>query len=187
MALDDKFFPEDGTLLTRFDNFMIRQAKKVGEAYQERTGNSYKDLVKNTYFHSSITVFPVFFAGMYLSPILSAIFYSHSKNPDFSTPLEEESRLESRGASKKLDKGVRAFSIGVSSILLFGNSLDLYSSNTLYEQTNNLFELFYGVSFGLHAFADYLSKSGLPKPPKKEAREKAKRRFGIMLPEPTKA
>ena len=45
MSLENEFYPDDGHLLTRFDNLMIKLVGKIGEAYQHVTGRSYKDLV----------------------------------------------------------------------------------------------------------------------------------------------
>jgi len=46
MSLENKFYPADGSILTKFDNMMIKTSEKVGGLYQHLTGRSYKDLVK---------------------------------------------------------------------------------------------------------------------------------------------
>jgi len=33
MSLEDRFYPEDGTLLTKYDNFMIKAAEGVGDPH----------------------------------------------------------------------------------------------------------------------------------------------------------
>lgn len=104
MSLDDKFYLDDGSSLNRFDNFMIKSAGKIGEAYQQITGESYKDLV-DANFQASRMGFGLSVLG--LNP--AGIFWGYKshlrvQNPSYKSPLEEEIFYEAIGKQKKSGK-----------------------------------------------------------------------------------
>jgi len=188
MALDDRFFPEDASLITKFDNFMIKQAGKVGQVYQERTGKSYEDLTKIFYKYGVGSSLASTLTGNILGPPIAYIINHASRNKVFETSIEEEIRLESKGFSRKYDKFCRfMFLLGSLGIFSKGILEMAGSEGEFSNQLLSLRDLMIGVSLLNYSLAEYLSKSNLPKPPKKEAKEKVKRKFGIMFPEPIKA
>jgi len=184
MSLEDKFYPEDGTVLTKFDNFMIKSAGKVGEAYQHLTGKSYKDLVKTSYKAaaagyglSTISVNPLAFPfGLYS--------YVRTLNPRYETPLEEEASLEISGRPKNRGKMFRLETLALIPIAM-------YFGYTVLK--DNLKERNLGTYLGLGItiqgiatipfnFAEYLSKSNVPKPPEKKVWDRVKEKFDFREP-----
>lgn len=179
MTLEDKFYPDDGTLLNKFDNFMIKSAGKVGEAYQHVTGNSYKDLVRKSYKASLVL------SGTALTTTnIQAIWdighlWRSMNNPDCTTPLEEEIQSERYGGNKKQGRINRAFSTAATSFFI-GMSymvMKYFVPNYTEEESFKKYIwapglLTYTASSAISTFAEYLSKSILPKPPKKKVSEK---------------
>ena len=101
MSLEDKFYPDDGSYLTRFDNFMIKAAKEVGVLYQNITGDSYKNLASIIYKASSVGFGLSALCGHVLGIPLGMTSFSSSKQHSYQTPLEEEIRCEAIGLGKK--------------------------------------------------------------------------------------
>lgn len=196
MSLEDKFYPEDGSVLTRFDNFMIKSAGKVGEAYQHFTGRSYKDLVKTCY-KVSTAGFAVAIAGLQFFSFPYAIgSYSEFRHPKYESPLEEEIRMEAKGEPRKAWKFVRAINLALvplfSAVVPLGGMTFPFSDE--YIEENPAFSAYVkigaatqAIAFVSYNFAEYLSKSYVPKPPKHTVWEKAKMKLKELLapnPEP---
>ena len=172
MSLEDTFYPDDGTLINKFDNTIIRTAGKAGEAYQNLTGRHYKSLVKGS-FHSAAAGFAVSF--MCLNPMAPfGIMYAldDAKRPMLESPLEEETRMETTMHSRTYGKRRRAAIIGTSAILIaIGLAAPEIAENLSpqhWDYPNNyrnlvtigaLGNLFAGLSLLPYAFGHYLSKS----------------------------
>ncbi|MFC1697706.1 hypothetical protein ACFL1H_05210 [Nanoarchaeota archaeon] len=177
MTLEDKFYPEDGSKLTRFDNFMIKSAGKVGEGYQHLTGKSYKDLVKKCY-QISTGGFALSLLGARASALFLGLFsYCGLKEPNFNSPLEEEMEQEARGYSKYIKKIFRLSWMAF--IPIFGylgyncvdKGLDESSNSLLYLGTGTMVETLSLIPFSL---AEYMTKAKIPEPPRKTVGKRIK-------------
>ena len=96
MSLEDKFYPDDGSYLTRFDNFMIKAAKEVGVLYQLLTGDSYKNLASIIYKASAVGFGLSALCGHLGVIPLGTDAFSSSKQHSYQTPLEEENKFEAK-------------------------------------------------------------------------------------------
>jgi hypothetical protein len=175
MSLDDKFYPDDGTLLNKFDNYLVRSAGKVGEAYQHMTGKSYKDLVQLSYRAGTIIALPgiaalsVFAA---LPPIAEKILTLPTAYT-YESVLEEELRLEASGMGRKLGKIARtilptvaglSFFVGYSTIKV---GISQPKNDISFVELNGAGYFLAGIGMLPTSFGLYLSRAHLPDPPKK--------------------
>ena len=189
MSLEDKFYPEDGTLLTKIDTSLIKVAGKLGETYQNITGNSYKTLVKKIYSISS----KMYFINSYIFPIStktqSKIAKEKSKSPKFESALEEEIRYETMGLDKNIGKKIRLASVAII------NAADLFSAESAYIgfNTDNVSTSTLAILLGISGIsracaetfyfsAEYMSKANIPEPPKKTIYARAKDKLKLMIP-----
>jgi len=184
MSLEDRFFPEDGTLLTRYDNFMIRNAGFLGEMYQHCTGKSYVELVKSAYLLSSygfIVASPIMIPNL----VFSLLTYYGSKDPEILSPLEEEIKQEARGYPKKGMKIARiilpivAITLGRVAYKTFNDDEASILSKTIASSM-----LLTSIAIIPWSFAEYLSRADMPDPPKKTIFERAKDKMQISLQNP---
>lgn len=184
MALEDKFYPENGSVLTKLDNFMIKSVGKIGEAYQHLTGRSYKDLVKTSYKLSA--------AGLGLSTFClsapSAIFVLSALKgvyyPQYESPLEEEIREETEGNHKSIGKAIRTGMLAISPIILSVGLKCMKKHEPIYTCIGAGIAIT-SASLVPHVFADYLTKANIPEPPKKTVWERAKEKlYEFLTPEP---
>ena len=178
MSLDDKFMPEDGTLITKFDNFMIRQARKIGNLYQEQTGRSYKELTKKCYEQAMYSGILALSCTHPVGLITSILGHHKKERLSFRTPLEEEIDFQSW---QKFQKYTRASWTCLSYLNAerFVSSLR-YNDQTLLENINTCGWLISTASLGLITLANYLEVSNLPEPPKKKAKKTVERNYGIL-------
>jgi hypothetical protein len=189
VSLDDKFYPEDGTLITRADNALIRAAGKIGEAYQQLTGRSYKDLYK---FSMECARHLAVISSIPLNPagLISAWkFKSMHDNPIYESPLEERMRRKAggeygwTGASERL--GAVVLLPAAAAGIIYG-SMQQFSSG--FEQKEIPAYAFYAglalasLSWLPATFADYLSKADVPKPPEKHGFGRTWDRMKARLP-----
>lgn len=186
MSLEDKFYPDDESYLTRFDNFMIKAAKEFGVLYQNLTGDSYKNLVKTLNKVSALGFGISALCGHIPLSLLSIINYKQSKTRTYSTPLEEEIRFEALGVERKLGKLVRISTLTFGSVGAFmGYSNDIDKNNNPFIYFFYLGSMIAGSSFYFSTFADYLSLSDMPNPPDKTLFEKAGEKIRKLLsPQP---
>ncbi len=180
MSLDDKFYPDDGKPLTKFDNFMIKSVGKLGELYQNITGRSYKDLV-NASYKVSAGGFAASLAFMRVSSLLFGyLSLNRTQCPDYKSPIEEEIESEVHGYPKSFGKFFRT-------ALLFWVPFTISQSNDMMEKgvEKDSFISKYlaiggaieGASLVPYNFAEYLSKAQVPKPPKKTWGKRLKEYF----------
>ncbi|MBI4453548.1 hypothetical protein HY636_02795 [Candidatus Woesearchaeota archaeon] len=188
MSLEDKFYPDDGSYLTKFDNFMIKAAKEVGILYQNLTGDSYKNLASIIYKASAVGLGLSALCGHILGIPLSMASFSSSKQHFYQTPLEEEITCEALGLGKKMGKLMRIclLSVGFS---VFSMGYSYYKDNT--NKKLSVFDIFLvgclieAPSICLYTFAEYLTKSDMPDPPEKNIFQETSERIKRLLsPEP---
>ncbi len=178
--------------LTRYDNFMTKQVGKVGEIYQQITGRSYKELARVIYIASaaelSIAGIANYIANKYDIFIMdAALMYfalSDSRNPEFKSPIEEESMDEAIGLNKNWSKIQRTL---LSIIPLIGLPLNIYDrmyglpENDIFEYVKGFEGITSFIGMSLYAFAKYLSNSNVPKPPENSMVGKAFDRIKSVL------
>jgi hypothetical protein len=197
MSLEDKFFPEDGSLLTRFDNSMIKTAGIIGEIYQHLTGRSYQDLVSPCYGIASaglcLSSYKLFSASGAVSLPLSIaaigmglLSLHNAYHPKYESPLEEEIRQEAHGINKKYGKIMRASVLFMTPALINLGQVLIgahVSRNTRWLREVGIGGFMVGVSMIPHCFADYLSKANIPKPPAKTVWKRAGDYLRNLVPE----
>ena len=170
MSLDDKFYPEDGTVLIAVDNALIKAAGRVGELYQHLTGRNAKKLCRSSFGAASLLTA----AGAVYCPFLTACLYypvSRYVFSDFKTPLEERLIDESVGLPK-LSATTRLVYSGAALFIISSSGYALYehgvrSISSLMEQKLDLALVLNGVGMIMASFGSYLSRSQLPPPPEK--------------------
>lgn len=181
MGLEDKFYPEGGPL-TKFDNMMIKSFGKVGEFYQNMTGNESEDLVKKLYGFSH-SGFVLGYAALRPSSFLiTSIAGKLKENPIIQSPLEEENRLEFEGMHKTGLKLARASFFFVTPAIMYmsGKSLNLaYGNDEFLYYYMGLGGILESISMVAFNTAEYMSKANIPKPPKKTIPEKLKETFRL--------
>lgn len=182
MGLEDKFYPDDGSLLTKYDNFMIKSAGSVGEIYQDFTGKSYRELVKTSY---GVATLGFVSSAPFLNPF-SLLFavntYCNYCEPKFRTPLEEEIIQEAMKAPKKGRKIGRLLISAVGLGMLCLGHHDLEQGSDYITFTLGFGLQLYGISSIPWVFAEYLSLSDTPQPPKKTVFARAKDAIKDFVP-----
>lgn len=186
MSLEDKFQPDDGSFLTCFDNTMIHLAGKIGTVYQNVTGRSYKELVKQSYKVASIGIYASV-CGFHVEGIPFALLADeYSKRPDFSTPLEEQLKQESKGQNSSACKLLRM-------TLLLGSpiaSIAYFFNLNQVDESSSQEKIYYGMGILLtaslipYSFASYLSKADIPSPPGEGKFQKIKEKYEYFINQP---
>jgi hypothetical protein len=173
MSLEDRLFPKDEGLLTKFDNWMIRQTKQLGEAYQSETGNSYTALVESIHHASSKLSYCLTGQKCFKREIV------------YESPLEEELRLEVVGFTKTKEKKHRLTHFGggvgmvlhgiatASAGLAFGTLSGEGSGYAALLTGAGAYFLAFGTGLVGDSVSHYLSKVTLPPPQKKYKGEPA--------------
>lgn len=186
MSLEDKFYPEDGSNLTRFDNFMIKSAGKIGEVYQHATGKSYKEFSNSCYKTSAGGFVLGTLCFQISAPILLLNSISRIKSPNYESPLEEEIRLEAQYKPRKFNKLCRAAFLALAPLIAYTN-YDIFVN--VIEKNESFLSYFasggiiYGISLLPFNFAEYLTKADVPKPPKKTILKRAKEKLMSLDPQ----
>lgn len=195
MSLEDKFYPEDGTLATKVDNKIIKVTGKIGEVYQHLTGNSYKKLLSRTYEVAAVSMYvnsicPLFY-------FIGKELHERSKNPKTTTPLEQKMKDKALTDNIHHSRNLR-YQMLVSSIGMMNFELVKHVIKPK-EYTNGFMVAFdIGLAFltiGISAisFTEYLRVADIPKPPPKTVFERAKEKMHSLsesfdpMPEPTGA
>lgn len=184
MSLEDKFFPNDGSLINRFDNFCIEQASKFGEIYQNWTGNSYKDLTKSCYKSARNIAILSCLTNPIIGVSVAKIHHSEYENPKYDTSLEEEEKHIAVGNLKHSSRFGRINDIFVSSLLTGIGAYILQIGESPLDFYGSLGIMATGMSFYPAVFANYLSKSNPPEPPKKTVPEKVKEKISALIENP---
>ena len=169
MGLEDKFYPQDDSYLTKFDNTMIRAMGRVGEAYQQATGREFTELLKPFY---SIAAAGCVVSTLPFNPaalLMGARIYDYAKNPPSHSPLEEEMHCEASGQPRYSGKLFRASMLFVYASFTLAKYIRdpavLEQQNTLNRAAEITLPIFI-YSLLTFALTDYLAKSNIPKPPK---------------------
>ncbi|MFC1723917.1 PEP-utilizing enzyme [Nanoarchaeota archaeon] len=108
MSLEDKFYPEDGTMIRAFDNWIIKKAGKVGEYYQHMTGRSYRDTVRGVYGAAAVAFGTAAAAGDPIAGTMVFIGLLNMVNPRIENPLEERLRNDLRFGYERMGCYMRA-------------------------------------------------------------------------------
>lgn len=185
MDLEDRFYPDDGTLINKYDNFMIRRAGNIGSIFQECTGESYKEQVKISFGVATMgmacsTLMGCLPSFLYMGPTLDG--YLRTK---MQTPLEEEIDNEMRGFLRKGQKYARVAitllspSMIIPAYFKFSNQEDFSFISSFYIGFATT-----GVSMIPWLFGSYLSLAQMPKTPKKTIFERAKDYLLEAFPSP---
>ncbi|MCB9362643.1 hypothetical protein H6504_04360 [Candidatus Woesearchaeota archaeon] len=166
MSLEDKFYPDDGTLLTKFDNMMIKGAARIGDWYQSLTGKSYKELTNKSYRISSRIQTFCIYLGHPESYVLRNITKSFIDANDFKTPLEEQIELEANDLPKNSNQFGRTALTGVSIGLGF-TMVPVFAAAFRDPDFLNLYFSTYSpvaLAIAVQQFGLYLSRAHLPPP-----------------------
>ncbi len=186
MSLEDKFFPEDGTLVTKIDNFLIKSAGKIGEAYQHVTGRSGSEQVKHSYLLSGVgsvlTLKYNLFLGIYGNFVSFSGFLVPPKKE---SPIEEEIRYETQGKLRDSGKVNRLLNL-ITIPVLFGtgyliNKVGAETSSYALQNIGNAI-MIQSLAWIPNVYAKYLSKANLPKPPKKSVFSGIKHIYSSLVP-----
>lgn len=170
MGLEEKFYPQDGSYLTKFDNAMIRAMGRVGEAYQQMTGREYTELLAPLYTAAGLSciagTIPFNPFGLLLG---NRFIREYAANPPAHSPLEEEIQCEATGQPKYAGKLSRASLLFVNVSYTIAKAVrdpSVLQDQRLLDRAAEITLPFF--IYGLLAFAltDYMAKSNIPKPPK---------------------
>lgn len=192
MSLDDRFNPNDGSLIDEIDGALLKIHKNIGGVWQNKTYKSKNEFARLLHGGSSGAFAADAAMGDYSAIILSLGvgakslgFFKHS------TGLEQEIAFEALGLPKKTSKfiDVTFYGLGVLAIISGASSL-IYGAVTRDGEA-----LAYGtglLSNGLGLVfwktGDYLEKIDAGEPPKKPKKEpvldRNKDRIGGILPQP---
>jgi len=187
MSLEDRFYPDDGSFINKFDNAMVKAAGKVGKVYQNFTGVSYESLVKKAYKWAA-RGFQINIGDIVNGGKLRKVALHYSAYPKIESPREEEIRMEVLGLPKKTWKYARALLTGPSAFLLTLSPVcigfGLYENNYI-SISEGILLAYLPLSALPFAFAECLSKSDIPEPPKKTVPQKIMDKFRqIYSPQP---
>lgn len=185
MSLEDKFYPEDGTLITKIDNSLVKLAGKIGDAYQHATGKDYTELVKTGYSACVVGFGVAACLGRPASLPFSLLSLLRCYNPRIRSPLEEEISLEAIGLPRKTEKVMRLFYAAFLPLWFYtdySKSRELASQNNPSHLAFATATMIEDMSLALFTFLEYLSKANVPKPPKKTVWERVMEKLRVTVP-----
>lgn len=181
MSLEDKFYPDDGTPINKFDNAMIKAVGKLGCVYQDWTGATHKEMVAGmdalVYRVGKFT--PLAFKPSYKKP-----------STDICTPMDDQLSDEEILGDKHYSRKARLVNLGITG--LCGVCACVWSQ----VDTSGVFDVLIGLetycfaSLGatqaVLAANNYLSRADIPEPPRKTApqrfKEQLKKAFEVPQP-----
>lgn len=195
MSLDDKFNPNDGSLIDRVDNVMIGFNKRIGNIWQNKTHKSVDSLKKGLYGTSAITL--AMHCAMSSSYIMmlpslgNATLAVIGGGACPKTSLESEIQFEAIGLPAKSGKYMNIILYGLGAISTLATTTQMVVGAISGNQDLMISGL-EGISYGLGvlswATANYLHQTNFDSPPskrkKKTVLEKMKEKVGGFLPEP---
>src|SRR3989344_7784908 len=174
MSLDDQFNPNDGSFIDTIDSALFNFNKKIATTWQNKTYKSKKDLEKYLYYGSALSfggysILSNFFSG----PILVAFSTIKAIYPSMrpKSSKQDEINDESIGLPKKIRKylNVSMYGMGIFSVGTGISSLVpaiIYGDNELYKSSLEGISLGFGLLSWITA--DYIAKSDIGNPPKKQ-------------------
>ena len=193
MSLDDKFNPNDGSLIDTVDSTIFEFNKKIAEKWQDKTYRNKSDLETVLYFGSAaffgiyaINEFPLMAIGAATSALKGSVESLRSKSAK-----HEEMAMEVVGLPRKTAKYAYVLSYGFGAfetLVGFGClSVGAISGNSeLYMDSLNSFA--FGLGFLALVSADYMSRSDTgappPKPKKKPILGRIREKVGGLFPKP---
>lgn len=177
MGLEDKFYPDDGTLLRRFDNFMIKKVGKVAEHYQNWSGKTQREILKGVYRQGIVAGLmstPVTLLG---GPVAALLNYTLSRNinNEVQSPLEEKNQHEIEGPHPQFGPFFRtAYTLGTIACGAL-SALLIIDPPYLTVSTLEKFSMIMGtMSFTTLTLGQYISKYNMPEPPEEPVKDKIK-------------
>ncbi|MBI5398892.1 hypothetical protein HZB03_05500 [Candidatus Woesearchaeota archaeon] len=195
MSLDDRFNPNDGSVIDTLDSALFEFNKKIATKWQDKTYRSKADLERVLYFGSAATL------GGYMTNTMSFIMAIPAASMALRGAVEtlrpksakhEEIQTEAIGLPRKTWKylNVICYGLGVVQTLVGVGHLvagAVSGNNQLY--VNSISHLTLGLGILGWVSADYMAKSDIgtppPKPKKKPVLERIKEKVGGLLPQPT--
>ena len=193
MGLEDKFYPDDGTLINKIDNTIIRGYSRLVNASEEHLGIG-KDGLRNTaYGLASLgffgggtfsSIIPLNIVG-YLGGLVFMINSAINHSPMGNSPLETEIKSELRGENRKTHKYMNFLFTVLGSYHIIKNTVSLTTSN--YENLNEDIAI---LSMGLGLFfmgaGSYINQTKIdpPNKHKKTVFNKIKDKVYSLFPKP---
>jgi hypothetical protein len=195
MSVDDQLNPNDGSLIDKIDSVIFEFNKKLAKKWQDKTYKSKEDLEKMLYYGSSAACI---FTGVNTKDYSMIIFaaipalqgtYTTSR---MKSSKEQEIQSEAMGLPTKFFKYANVALYGMGAFMTFAGigytAASFYTgSSTLLKDSLSIISL--GLSAGLWATANYMTKSDIgsppPKPKKKPITEYVKDALGTIMPQPT--
>ncbi len=195
MSLDDRFNPNDGSMIDTLDSVLFNFNKRIATEWQDKTYRSKADLERILYFGSAAMLcsYAINTSAFLMTIVAGNAAYKGSI--EIARPKsakEDEIQAEAMGLPHKTVKyiNVITYGLGVVSTLVGVGYLvagALYGNNELY------MDFFSHLSMGLGLLgslsADYMARSDIgtppPKPKKKPFLEKIKETVEELLPQLT--
>lgn len=195
MSLDDRFNPNDGSLIDTLDSALFEFNKKIVTVWQNKTYKSKADLERFLYFGSAIALSENVVNRMNILMAIPAVNAAIRGAFEMTRPknsMLEEMECEANGFPGKTLKyiNVLAYSAGaITTLVGVGNlvAIAIYGDNKRYMDSVSLITTGLGVLCLISA--DYMAKSDIgdptPKPKKKPVLEIIKDKITELLPQPT--
>ncbi len=193
MSLDDRFNPNDGSVIDTLDSVLFQLNKKIAIKWQNMTHRSKVDLEKILYFGSA-AAWVGYSVTTTLFAIGPAIYATLNGSVEMMRPKSaknQEIRLEAIGLPGKTMKylNVILYNLGVVDTLFGVGHLvvgAISGNEELY--MSSLSHLLSGSGALGMVSADYMAKSDIgtppPKPKKKPVLERIKEKVEKLLPQP---
>lgn len=192
MSLDDKFNPNDGSLIDSIDSALLKFNRKIAKTFQDTTGKNKSDLERTLYVASSST----FVSAMYCEPkfmltIPLAILQLLKAADQSQRPKSfkhQELECEIVGMPSKMQKYTRLVCYGIGAGNLIAGICELTAAVTTGDPSWYFSagrELSFGMANLAWTTADYMSASDIGEPPKKKpVMERIKDTMNLLLPKP---
>lgn len=193
MSLDDKFNSNDGGLVDNIDAAILKAHRRVGEFWQDKTYTSKDELARILHGASCFSFFVGSLGGSLFAEILAVIQGVEYLKPPRKKQIviEQKINLEASGPPRKFFKftGILLYTWGIAqtaggiSGMVYGG---LFGDDEAFAL--GIFSLQYGPGFVTMMAAEYIEKSDIGEPPKKQKSrpvlERIKEAFEGYLPRP---
>lgn len=197
MSLEDRFSPNDGSLIDKIDNCFLELNKKIAKKWQDKTYRSKDDLATVLYFCSSVGWVGNIINNLNITrvtlilPLVSNLLRSSIESSRIKSNLDEQINIELLDIPRKTMKYLNTFMYcaGTHSLVSgIGTAIVsfIYNNDELYKFSIN--DLTFGLGFLSWASANYISKSDIGEPPKKPKKkpiyERIKEGITNLIPKP---
>lgn len=198
MSLDDRFNPNDGSIIDKLDSALFNFNKKIATKWQDKTYKRKEDLERALYFGGA-TILMEYVANatntidfFTLPIIINGVLRGSIEKARPKSAKHEEIQDEFLGLPRKTTKylNVMYYGAGVSMTLI--GIVDLIAgavseNNEWYN--HSIKDLSLGLGLLFYTSANYIAKSDIgtphPKPKKKPVLERIKEKVERFLPQPT--